>query len=127
MKTLVFGASLKEERYSNKAIRMLLDYGHQVEAIGGRAGEVQGIQIKTGHPFLDDVHTITMYMGEKRQKEHMDYLIGLSPKRVLFNPGAEHAAFEMMLRDKGILVERACTLVLLRTGQYDSITESAKK
>jgi predicted CoA-binding protein len=119
MKTLVFGASMKEERYSNIAINMLLDYGHEVVAIGGRNGEVKGVEIKTGHPEFADIHTITMYMGAKRQEDHMDYLMGLSPKRVIFNPGAENATFEHMLREKGVEVLRACTLVMLRTGQYE--------
>ncbi len=121
MKTLVFGASLKKERYSNMALNMLLDYGHDVVAIGGRAGEVRGVEILTGHPELTDIHTVTMYMGAARQEEHINYLIGLSPKRVIFNPGAENAVFETRLQMEGIETARACTLVLLRTDQYEDV------
>jgi len=37
-KTLVFGASLKSERYSNMAIKRLLSKGIQTEAFGLRSG-----------------------------------------------------------------------------------------
>ncbi len=126
MKTLVFGASLNKERYSNIALNMLLDYSHEVLAIGGRAGEIRGIEILTGHPVLENIHTITMYMGEQRQEEHISYLMGLKPKRIIFNPGAENPAFERKLLENNIEVIRACTLVLLRTGQYDPIQNSDK-
>lgn len=116
--TLVFGASLKEERYSNKAIRMLLDYNHNILAIGGRKGDVDGVSILTGNPELAGVDTITMYMGQDRQQEHEDYLLSLKPRRIIFNPGAENRGFALRAKDHGILVEEACTLVLLRTGQY---------
>lgn len=118
MKTLVFGASLKPERYSHIALNMLLEYGHDVVAIGGREGKVSGVKIQKGHPALKDIETITLYMGAARQEEHFDYLIGLSPKRVIFNPGTENVKFEQLLQTAGIFTQRACTLVLLRTEQY---------
>jgi hypothetical protein len=42
----------------------------------------------------------------------------LKPKRVIFNPGTENPELELMLKQKGIEAERACTLVLLSLGQY---------
>ena len=116
--TLVFGASLKDERYSNKAIRMLLDNDHNILAIGGRKGDVEGVSIMTGNPELSGVDTITMYMGEDRQQDHEEYLLSLKPRRIIFNPGAENRGFAMKAKEQGILVEEACTLVMLRTGQY---------
>jgi hypothetical protein len=47
-----------------------------------------------------------------------DALLKLSPKRVIFNPGAENSELSERLSKNGIKVENACTLVLLRTGQY---------
>jgi histidine triad (HIT) family protein len=118
MGTLVFGASLKEERYSNKAVKMLRSHSQEVLAIGGRSGAVEDVDILTGHPELSGVDTITMYMGEDRQQEHEDYLLSLKPRRIIFNPGAENRGFALKAKEEGILVEEACTLVLLRTGQY---------
>ena len=46
-KTLVLGASLKPERYSNIAINRLLKYNNEVKAFGLKEGEVNGITIDT--------------------------------------------------------------------------------
>lgn len=117
--TLVFGASLNDDRYSNKAVKMLVDENQNVAAIGGRVGKVAGVDVLTGHPKLKNIDTITMYMGKTRQVEHEDYLLSLNPKRIIFNPGAENRSFGLKAREQGIETVEACTLVLLRTGQYD--------
>ncbi len=117
-KTLVFGASLKPERISNLVIHRLLKNNQEVVAIGGRKGMVEGVKIMKGHPDLNGIHTITMYMGEARQKDHEEYLLSLQPKRIIFNPGAENPEFAFKARKKGITTENACTLVMLTTGQY---------
>ena len=46
MKVLVLGASVKEERYSNKAIKMLNEFEHDVYAIGLREGFVDDTKIE---------------------------------------------------------------------------------
>jgi len=118
MKTLVFGASTKPERYSHKAIKMLEEYNHEIAAIGGRQAALGNVEIHTGHPALNTIHTITMYMGERRQADHEEYLLSLNPKRIIFNPGAENMSLYTKAKAKGIEVVNACTLVMLRTGQY---------
>ena len=47
-----------------------------------------------------------------------DNIIGLKPRRVIFNPGAENSELAQKLKDAGIEVVEACTLVMLRTEQY---------
>jgi uncharacterized protein len=37
---------------------------------------------------------------------------------VVFNPGTENPDFEQKLEEAGIEALEACTLVMLRTGQY---------
>ena len=118
--TLVFGASINPERYSNKAMKMLKEYGHSIAAIGGRENEFEGTKILAGHPSLGDIHTITMYMGEDRQTEHEEYLLSLKPRRIIFNPGAENRALAKKAKDLGIEVVETCTLVMLRTGQFSN-------
>ncbi|MBT4959232.1 MAG: CoA-binding protein, partial [Flavobacteriaceae bacterium] len=85
-KTLVLGASLKPERYSNIAIRKLNIKRNEVLAIGLRAGKVDNIQIHKKLLSFKNIHTITLYINNKRQKEYYDYIISLKPKRVIFNP-----------------------------------------
>jgi len=100
------------------AIERLLKSNIDVVAIGGRESEAHGVKIQIGHPGLKEIHTITMYMGEDRQKEHEDYLLSLEPKRIIFNPGAENFAFAKRAQERGIEVLDACTLVMLNTNQY---------
>lgn len=116
--TLVIGASENPERYSNKAVRALLSHEHVVYAIGLRAGIINGVPIQTGQPALKDVDTITVYLSAKNQEAVMDYLLSLFPRRIIFNPGAENPVLERRAVEKGIVVEEACTLVLLSTGQF---------
>lgn len=116
--TLVFGASVNPERYSNKAMRMLKEYGHPIKAIGGRENEFDGTKILTGHPPFENIDTITMYMKDSRQSDHEDYLLSLKPRRIIFNPGAENISLAKKARGLDIEVVEACTLVMLRTGQY---------
>ncbi|MEE9439901.1 MAG: HIT domain-containing protein [Saprospiraceae bacterium] len=117
-KTLVFGASTKVERYSNKAMRMLEEYNHPIVAIGGRISESEGVPILVGHPIIDAIDTVTIYMGMDRQKDHEAYILSLNPKRIIFNPGAENHDLYKKADDIGIEVLNACTLVLLRSEQY---------
>ena len=118
--TLVLGASLKPERYSNKAMNSLHKHGHSVKAIGLRDGNVAGIDIDTEPKNYDDIETVTLYLNPKRQEEYYTYIISLRPNRVLFNPGTENQKFKKMLEEAGIKTEEACTLVLLATNQYEA-------
>ena len=117
-KTLVIGASEKPERYSFKAITKLTEYGHPVEALGLRNGEVAGVIFKTGEPVLKDIDTVAMYVRPARQPAFYDYIVSLKPKRILFNPGTENSEFYEIAKQNNIKIEEACTLVLLSIGQY---------
>jgi len=116
--TLVIGASLKTNRYSNMAIHKLVNYNHPVKAIGLREGEVKGITIETDKVDFENIHTVTLYLNPKRQPEYYDYLVSLKPERVIFNPGTENPSLYKILKENNIEVEVACTLVLLSTDQY---------
>jgi len=117
-KTLVIGASEKTNRYSAIAINMLQEYDHDVLAIGRKNGEVHNIPIGADLKAFEEVDTVTMYINPKLQTQYYDYIIGLKPNRVIFNPGTENPEFAKLLRDNGIEVSIACTLVMLRTEQY---------
>ncbi|MCB0463445.1 MAG: CoA-binding protein [Flavobacteriaceae bacterium] len=117
-KTLVFGASLKPNRYSNYAIQRLVANNHDVVAFGLKAGEVDGVKIDTTLKPYKDIDTVTLYLNAKRQREYYDYIISLKPNRVIFNPGTENPEFFQLLKEHNINFEIACTLVLLSTNQY---------
>ena len=117
-KTLVLGASANPSRYSYLAINRLVNANHPVEAIGLKEESVAGIKIQRDHPELHDIDTVTLYLNPSRQKDYYDYIIGLAPKRVIFNPGTENPELYDLLRQNGIGIEVACTLVLISIGQY---------
>lgn len=116
--TLVLGASEKTERYSNKAIQMLREYGYPVVAIGLRKGQVLDVPIMKEPPKDLSVDTVTLYLNPQNQLPHYQYLLSLNPRRIIFNPGTENPALIELANQKGIETLEACTLVLLSTGQY---------
>jgi predicted CoA-binding protein len=118
MKTLVIGASEKPERYAHQAVRELVAHNQDVAAIGVREGRIGEIPIRKGQPPIEDLDTVTLYVGPQRQEDLIDYVVGLKPRRVIFNPGTENPAFAERLREAGIEPLEACTLVMLRTGQW---------
>lgn len=117
-KTLVLGASLKPNKYSNMAVRKLVNYGHEVVAFGLKTGEEAGIVIDTQLKLYKNLDTVTLYVNPKRQVVYYEYIIALNPKRVIFNPGTENLEFYKILKNNNIYFEEACTLVLLSTNQY---------
>ncbi|MGB5555050.1 MAG: CoA-binding protein [Flavobacteriaceae bacterium] len=117
-KTLVFGASLKPERYSNLVVHRLLDHNIVTEAFGLKSGKIRTVQIKSNLDDFQNIHTITLYIGPSRQPEYYDEILNINPIRVIFNPGTENPEFKQLLENQGISVLEACTLVLLTTHQY---------
>ncbi|QTD37131.1 CoA-binding protein [Polaribacter batillariae] len=117
-KTLVLGASLKESRYSNIAIKRLRGKEIPVVAIGLRVGVVADVTITTEKVDFKEIDTVTLYLNPTRQKAYYNYIISLQPKRVIFNPGTENMEFVKLLQNNNIESEIACTLVLLSTNQY---------
>lgn len=117
-KTLVLGASLRTDRYSNIAINRLVGHGEEVRAIGLQGGSVAGIDIDIEKINYPDIQTVTLYLNPKRQEDYYDYILSLNPERVIFNPGTENPDFYQLLEKNNISYEVACTLVLLSTNQY---------
>jgi predicted CoA-binding protein len=117
-KTLVIGASEDSSRYSYLAMNKLQSKGHEVVAVGKKAGSVNGMTIEKEQKAFEDVDTVTLYINPRIQKEYYDYILSLKPKRVIFNPGTENDELYGLLKQNGIKPQEACTLVMLGTGQY---------
>ena len=117
-KTLVFGASLKPNRYSYYAIERLVANGIETAAFGIREGVVSGVRVRNTLEGLKDIHTVTLYLRPETQKSYYKDILALKPKRVIFNPGTENREFMELLRSHGVAAEASCTLVLLSTRQY---------
>ena len=117
-KTLVLGASDNPSRYSYLAIRKLVSHNHPVVAIGRRKGQVGDITIEKEHLAQDDIDTVTLYLNPSNQVEYYDYILGLKPKRIIFNPGTENNELIKKAKENNIEPVIGCTLVMLSIGLY---------
>lgn len=117
-KTLVIGASPNPLRYSHKAIKSLLENNIEVEAIGKRKTQIDNVSVKTEKEQLDNIHTVTLYINPDNQRDYLDYIISLQPKRIIFNPGTHNARLEEKAKKKGIEVVHDCTLIMLNENEY---------
>lgn len=111
------GASPNAARYSYMATQLLKSHQYQVIAFGLKAGKIEDTEITQLLPE-SDIDTVTLYLGPQNQVQYVDYLLKLKPARVIFNPGTENPELQALLQEHGIQVIEACTLVMLRTGQY---------
>ena len=118
MRTLIIGASTNEDRYSYKAIQELRKLNFDVCALGLKEGEVMDVKIRTQPLNIKKIHTVSIYLRPQNQFQYLNYLIKLTPKRVIFNPGSENEVLMNKLKEKKISCENSCTLVLLSTNQY---------
>ena len=118
-KTVVLGASSNPVRFSYKAVKSLLRHNIEVVPVGFRGGEIEEVEILTGQPGIENVHTVSLYIGSSRQEEYYDYIISLHPERVIFNPGTVNPAFMARLENReGIQAVGECMLVMLNEGTY---------
>jgi len=118
-RVVVVGASPKPGRYSNRAVRLLVQHGHEVVPINPAASSIEGLPVV---PRLEQVSghvdTVTLYVSAKISSALEGPITTLQPDRVIFNPGAENPVLRATLEAKGIHTEEACTLVLLNTNQF---------
>jgi len=117
-KTVVLGATPNPDRFAYTATQRLSRQGHEVVPVGIRKGEIEDIPIQLGQPELEDVDTVTLYLNAQRQEQYYDYILGLQPKRIIFNPGTENPELVRLAQEKGIATENACTLVMLSVNTY---------
>lgn len=117
-RTLVLGASNKPGRFSYLAIKSLVSHNVDVFAIGARTGNVDGVEIITQKIDIDNIHTVTLYLNSNNQSSYINYIIGLKPKRIIFNPGTENPELLSKARENNIEVVFDCTLVMLKNGSY---------
>ena len=118
MKTLVIGASPNPTRYSFKAVRALRDQDIEVVAIGKRETVIEDVQVITNKPPIDDLHTVTLYVGPQNQDDYINYILSLKPRRIIFNPGTYNEDLIAKAEQAGIDCVRDCTLVMLASDSY---------
>jgi len=116
---VVLGASPKPVRYSYQAVRLLHDKGFRVLPVHPKASRIEHIPVVHSLAAIREaVDTLTLYVGPERSHSMIQSIVDLRPGRVILNPGTESRELEVALANARIPFERACTLVLLRTGQF---------
>ncbi len=119
LKVAVLGASPKEERYSNQAVKLLLSHNYEVFPINPAGLDVCELSsYRSVKDISDSIDVLTMYVNSARSTAMQDDILNLAPQRIIFNPGSENEALAEACMANGIEVEEACTLVLLNTGQF---------
>ena len=117
-KTVVLGATDNPTRFAYLAANKLKRFGHPVVPVGLRKGEVAGEKIITDKDPVEDVDTVTLYVGTRNLHHWYDYIFSLKPRRIIFNPGTENEELVAKARAADIETVYGCTLVMLSTGEY---------
>jgi uncharacterized protein len=119
-RTVIIGASTNPGRYAFIAAEMLTESGNEIIPVGIKAGSVSGKAILNlrDRPLVQEVDTVTLYIGPRHQPEWYSYILSLKPKRIIFNPGTENREFQQMAEEAGIDVVEGCTLVMLKSHQF---------
>ena len=116
----IIGASHKPQRYAYQAQAMLTDFGHSVFPISGNGREILGAKGYQGiEEIVHPLDTITLYLNPERHEPIKHQVLSCKPRRIIFNPGTESKALIQYYRENGVEALEACTLVLLRTNQFD--------
>jgi predicted CoA-binding protein len=119
MNVAVVGASDKPDRYSYKAVKLLLEKGHTPLPVHPRIKTIDGLKV---YPSIKDIEqpidTVSLYVASDVSDLIIDEILLKKPNRIIFNPGAENAHLAEKANALGIQTLNACTLVMLKTGQF---------
>ena len=115
----IIGASHKPRRYAYQAQELLMGHQHTVFPISGNGREILGVP---GYQSIADIgqpiDTVTLYLNPQRHEPIFDDVLAARPRRIIFNPGTESNDLQRRYQEAGIETLEACTLVMLRTGQF---------
>ena len=115
----ILGASKNQSRYANKAQSFLIEKGYTPIPINPKYDEIDGIKCYPDlASYTQNIDTITVYVRPHILSTLVQNIIKSSPYRVILNPGTEDERIMSQLKDAGIKIQQACTLVLLRTSQF---------
>lgn len=116
----IIGASHKPQRYAYMAQEMLMQHQHTVFPVSGNGREILGVK---GYQSIADIQqpidTVTLYLNPQRHQAIKSDVLKIRPRRIIFNPGTESEALMDEYQQHGIETLEACTLVMLRTRQFD--------
>ena len=119
-KVVVLGASNNPERYSYKALKLLLEHGYKTIPVHPQLKEIDGIEVKKSLGDInEEIYTLSLYVGPEKVVPLIPDIIKLKPLRVILNPGTESKELKEALANASIPYAEACTVVLLKTGRFE--------
>ena len=120
MNVAVIGASNDPEKYSYQAVRLLKEKGHTVFPVHSTLLEIEGMKVYSSIKDIQSpVDTVSLYIAMEVSTRLAEDIFSKKPRRIIFNPGAENHDLEFKAAAKGIKTLNACTLVMLRTNQFE--------
>lgn len=120
MNVAIVGASNKPERYSYKAVMLLKEKGHTPYPIHPALREIEQIPVFASLSQVPvPLDVVSVYLSHANQRRIEQDILHCGARRVIFNPGSENPELSERLRAVGTEVMNACTLVLLKTGQFN--------
>jgi predicted CoA-binding protein len=119
MNVAIVRASNKPNRYSYKALMLLKEKGHTPYPVHPAISVIEGIPAFASlRQIAVPLDVVTLYVAPANQEQLAEDIIQSHPQRVIFNPGTENPDLVKRLQAAGIEPLIACTLVLLKTGQF---------
>ena len=119
-KVAILGASNNPERYSYKALKMLAEHGYKTIPVHPQLKDIDGIEVKNSlSDISEEIYTLSLYVGPEKVIPLIPDIVKLKPQRVILNPGTESKELKEALEKAAIPYAEACTLVLLKTGQFE--------
>lgn len=119
----ILGATNATDRTAWQAQQMLAENHHRIFPVSPTQETVGGLKAyKSLLDIPEAIDVVTVYVGPARLQGIVEEIRAIHPARVIFNPGTEAPDFAAQLEEDGIATQQACTLVLLRTGQFEAQT-----
>lgn len=116
----ILGASPDKRRVSWQAYELFSRFGYQ--ALYGIYPEPYACPSMHVFASLESlpagVHTLTVYLRAEHCLPLLNRIKAYGFSRVIFNPGSDDPIVLSQARELQLPFEQACTLVLLRTGQF---------
>ncbi|MBI4558872.1 MAG: CoA-binding protein [Candidatus Hydrogenedentes bacterium] len=108
----IIGASIKRNKYGNKAVRAFKQGGWTVYPVNPKADEVEGL--KCYHSIAEvpgPIDRVSMYVSAAVGKTMLEDIAAKKPGEVFFNPGSEDPVVMAEAERLGLIVVNACSIV----------------
>lgn len=115
-KIVLLGASDNPNRTSYIATKFLYNKGFDIFPVAQKKCKIDNLEVHDETEPIEHVSTISVFLNPERQKKYYSYILGLNPKRIIFNPGTENPELIQMAEKLNIQIIRGCTIALLSNG-----------